>query len=239
MEPLVSAERAFARAVRRLQFGPPVAFVYNPLLYARAPHEDYLSKYARPGVRVMILGMNPGPWGMAQTGVPFGEVATVRDWLGVRGKVGAPERFHPRLPVTGFDCPRSEVSGQRLWGLLRRYYRSADALAADLFVSNYCPLLFLDEGGRNITPDKIALPDRAPLYALCDGLLRVTLELVRPRWLVGVGSFATSRIRDTVSSVPDLAVQVATVLHPSPASPAANRDWAAQAERALRDQGVW
>ena len=31
--------------------------------------------------RVVFLGMNPGPFGMAQVGVPFGEVAAVRDWL--------------------------------------------------------------------------------------------------------------------------------------------------------------
>jgi single-strand selective monofunctional uracil DNA glycosylase len=240
MEPgIITAQRSFARNVQRLQFAPPVSFVYNPLLYAREPHEEYLRRYARPGSRIILLGMNPGPWGMAQTGVPFGEIATVRDWLGIGGKVGSPQRWHPRLPVTGFDCPRSEVSGRRLWGLLREHYGSADALSRDLFVSNYCPLLFLDEGGRNLTPDKIALSDRAPLYAACDGFLRATLEMIRPRWLIGVGAFATARIRATLSAMPDLDIRVATVLHPSPASPAANRDWAAQAGKALREQGVW
>jgi single-strand selective monofunctional uracil DNA glycosylase len=236
---IIRAARAFARDAQRLQFGPPVSFVYNPLLYARQPHEEYLKRYAQPGSRAILLGMNPGPWGMAQTGVPFGEVATVRDWLGIGGEVGTPQRWHRRIPVTGFDCSRSEVSGRRLWGLLKERYGTARALPRDLFVSNYCPLLFLDEGGKNITPDKIALSDRAALYTLCDGFLRTTLEMIRPQWLIGVGAFATGRIRATLAAVPDLSVRVATILHPSPASPRANRDWAAQAREALREQGVW
>jgi single-strand selective monofunctional uracil DNA glycosylase len=240
MEPaIVRASRAFARDAQRLQFGPPVSFVYNPLLYAREPHEDYLRKYAQPGARIILLGMNPGPWGMAQTGVPFGEVSTVRDWLGIAGKVGRPARCHERLPVTGFECPRSEVSGRRLWGLLRERYGTARALRRDVFVSNYCPLLFLDGAGRNITPDRIAPPDRGPLYALCDGFLRTTLQALAPRWLVGVGAFATGRIRATLLTLSPSIIRVASILHPSPASPRANRDWAAQARDALVVQGVW
>jgi single-strand selective monofunctional uracil DNA glycosylase len=236
---IIKAARAFGRDAQRLQFGPPVSFVYNPLLYAREPHEEYLRRYAQPGSRVIILGMNPGPWGMAQTGVPFGEVATVREWLGIGGKVGTPQKWHQRLPVRGFDCPRSEVSGRRLWGLLKEHYGTARALARELFVSNYCPLLFLDEAGRNLTPDKIALADRAPLYALCDGFLLSTLHALRPQWVVGVGAFSTARIRATLAAVPDLPIRVGTVLHPSPASPRANRDWSAQAREALLAQGVW
>jgi single-strand selective monofunctional uracil DNA glycosylase len=236
---IIRAARALARDAQRLPFGPPVSFVYNPLLYARGPHEEYLRRYARPGARVVLVGMNPGPWGMAQTGVPFGEVSVVRDWLGVGGKIGAPHRWHPRLPVTGFQCPRSEVSGRRLWGLLKDHYGTVRALARDLFVSNYCPLLFLDQGGRNLTPDKIAQADRAPLYALSDGFLRTVLAAICPEWVVGVGAFATGRIRAALKAVPEMPVRVATVLHPSPASPRANRDWAAQARAALLEQGVW
>jgi single-strand selective monofunctional uracil DNA glycosylase len=236
---LIRTTRAFARDAQRLQFAPPVSFVYNPLLYAREPHEEYLRRYAAPGCRILLLGMNPGPWGMAQTGVPFGEVTTVRDWLGVSGKVGAPQRWHERLPVTGFECQRSEVSGRRLWGLLKERYGTARALSRDLFVSNYCPLLFLDQAGRNVTPDKIAPSDRAPLYALCDAFLRATIETLRPLWVVGVGAFAARRIHATLPTVSRQTVRAAAILHPSPASPRANRDWAAQARDALVEQGVW
>src|SRR5262245_50837480 len=105
-----------ARKTGRLRFGPPVAFVYNPLIYARKNYSQYVTRFGRPPREILLVGMNPGPFGMAQTGVPFGEVSMVRDWLGICEKVGRPPREHPKRPVRGFDCHRREVSGQRLWG---------------------------------------------------------------------------------------------------------------------------
>ena len=57
-----------------LRFGPPTAFVYNPLEYAWSAHEQYLRLAAGDKKKVVFLGMNPGPFGMVQTSVPFGEV---------------------------------------------------------------------------------------------------------------------------------------------------------------------
>jgi len=42
--------------------------------------------------------MNPGPWGMAQTGVPFGEINAVKDWLGINAEVDKPQKQHPKRP---------------------------------------------------------------------------------------------------------------------------------------------
>jgi single-strand selective monofunctional uracil DNA glycosylase len=66
----------------KLRFAPPVTHVYNPLTYAwqRARGISGGASAAR-AKEVVFLGMNPGPFGMAQTGVPFGEVAAVRDWM--------------------------------------------------------------------------------------------------------------------------------------------------------------
>src|SRR5881296_2437323 len=114
---LVRAAKRLRTATRELIFGRPVTYVYNPLVYAWAPHEAYLRKFADKPKRVVFLGMNPGPFGMVQTGVPFGEITFVRDWLQVGGPVGKPIREHPRRSVTGFSCNRSEVSGLRLWSL--------------------------------------------------------------------------------------------------------------------------
>ena len=72
---LARISRALARDVQTLDFSGPVTHVYNPLEYARAPHEAYLERWGRGPKRVVLLGMNPGPFGMAQTGVPFGDVA--------------------------------------------------------------------------------------------------------------------------------------------------------------------
>ena len=106
--------RKLNRSLGKLRFSEPVTHVYNPLEYALEPCLDYYQRYGQGPRRVLMLGMNPGPWGMAQTGVPFGEVGMVRDWLKIRGTVHKPALEHPQRPVLGFDCARSEVSGKRL-----------------------------------------------------------------------------------------------------------------------------
>jgi single-strand selective monofunctional uracil DNA glycosylase len=236
---LIKAARALAREAGKLHFRDPVRYVYNPLTYASAPHEAYLRKFAASRKRVIFLGMNPGPWGMAQTGVPFGEVATVRDWLGIAGKVEQPPRGHARLSVQGFACTRSEVSGRRLWGLMRQRYGTAEAFSRDAFVSNYCPLLFLDTEGRNITPDRIHRDDRGPLHAVCDRFLATVIRTLLPDWLVAVGAFAERRAGAALSSPSGLGTRVISITHPSPANPRANRGWASQAKETLSAHGVW
>jgi single-strand selective monofunctional uracil DNA glycosylase len=233
---LIRAMRRLAREADRLRFAPPVRFVYNPLLYAREPAERYVTLYAAGRKDVVFLGMNPGPWGMAQTGVPFGEVEAVRDWLRIEGRVSAPAAAHPRVPVRGFDCPRSEVSGRRLWGLMHERFGDAREFARHWFVANYCPLLFLDATGRNITPDKLVLSDRAALFPICDRFLAILLSTLRPRWAVGVGAFARQRLE---AVAPALGIEVASIPHPSPANPVANRGWARQARAVLRAEGIW
>ncbi len=237
-ERLVRASRRLARDVGGLAFSSPVGFVYNPLTYARLPHEAYLARYGSTGKRVVFVGMNPGPWGMAQTGVPFGAVSMVTDWLGIRETVKAHAGGHPRVPVTGFACARSEVSGMRLWGFLRETYGTAEAMAREMFVANYCPLLFLDDDGRNLTPDRIARADQPALFAACDRHLREVIHALEPEWLVGVGLFAAGRARAVVEAG-GLPVKVASIPHPSPANPNSQRDWPGQAAAALRAAGVW
>jgi single-strand selective monofunctional uracil DNA glycosylase len=236
---LLTASRRLARDAGALRFGPPVGFVYNPLSYARECHEAYLSKYAAGPKRVVFLGMNPGPWGMTQTGVPFGEISAVRDWLGIHGEVGAPGHGHPRVPVRGFDCTRGEVSGKRLWGFFRGTFGTAERFALENFVSNYCPLMFLDEAGRNVTPDRISRRDQAALFALCDRFLSIVIDSLRPRWLVGIGLFAERRLRAVLEKPGHAGVRVMSITHPSPANPRSQKDWAGQAAAALEREGVW
>ena len=104
------------RDMRALKFGPPVTHVYNPLEYARKPYRLYVDRFATPPKEVVLVGMNPGPWGMAQTGVPFGEINAVQQWMGIEAPVDAPQDQHPKRPVMGFACTRSEISGRRFWG---------------------------------------------------------------------------------------------------------------------------
>ncbi len=241
---LVEAERRLIRELEPLRFGPPVTHVYNPLVYARLPHRRYLRRFADAPRRVVLLGMNPGPYGMAQTGVPFGEVAAVRDWLGIEAPVERPKREHPKRPIEGFGCRRSEVSGARLWGAIAQAYGTPERFFRRAFVANYCPLVFMEASGRNRTPDKLPAAEREPLYAACDRHLRRLVELLEPHWLVGVGKFAEGRAREAlaagaVGNAPaTVGPRLAGLLHPSPASPLANRGWARQAWRQLAEQGV-
>jgi len=209
--------------------------VYNPLEYAWAPHAEYLQRWGTGTGRVVFVGMNPGPWGMAQTGVPFGDVTMVRDWMAIEAPVGKPPREHPKRPIQGFDCSRSEVSGTRLWGWARDTFTTADRFFARFFVYNYCPLCFMEESGRNFTPDKLPAAVKTPLTEACDRALRRVVEHLQPRLAIGVGGFAEKRLR---AVLPDPACTVGTILHPSPASPAANRGWAEAAEKQLRALGV-
>jgi single-strand selective monofunctional uracil DNA glycosylase len=223
------------RQVDRLRFAPPVAFVYNPLVYARALHEQYLVRYGGAPKEVVLLGMNPGPFGMVQTGVPFGEVASVRDFLHLAGAVEPPRRVHPKRPVQGLGCPRSEVSGARLWGWAREDFGTAERFCARFFVANYCPLAFTAESGKNLTPDSLPAVEQAPLFAACDEALQETVRLLGPRLVVGVGAFASARARQALAG---MAVTIGNILHPSPASPLANRGWAAHIRRQLAAMGV-
>jgi single-strand selective monofunctional uracil DNA glycosylase len=223
------------RDLQRLRFTPPVTHVYNPLDYARQPHRDYVRRYARHGVEAVLLGMNPGPFGMAQTGVPFGEVAHVRDWLGVRGRVRRPPAEHPKRQVLGFDCPRSEVSGARVWGWARERFETPERFFARFFVLNYCPLVFMEASGKNRTPDKLAREERESLFALCDRALRRSVEALEPALVLGVGNFAAARAEEALTGLP---MRIGKILHPSPQSPAANRGWAEAAERDLARYGV-
>lgn len=233
---LIAAAHALSKEVERLKFPAPITHLYNPLNYARAAHELYLQMYGGGRKRVIFLGMNPGPFGMTQTGVPFGEVAAVRDWLKVCTPVGRPAAAHPKRPVQGFECPRSEVSGRRLWGLFAERFGEAQTFFKEHFVVNYCPLVFCEAGGRNFTPDKLPAAYQDRLFAVCDEHLRRVLEILEPEWLIGVGGFARAR-GETVSG--SVKVKVGQILHPSPASPAANRGWAQAATRQLVDLGVW
>jgi single-strand selective monofunctional uracil DNA glycosylase len=231
---LRAAARRLSRDVAALPFAAPVSRVYDPLDYARRAHAAYLDRYGESRKRVVFLGMNPGPFGMAQTGVPFGDVDQVRDFLGIEASVGRPASEHPKRPIHGFSCARHEVSGTRLWGAIAAHFGTAQRFFASHFVANYCPLLFLEESGRNRTPDKLPALEREPLYRACDRHLRRLVEVLEPTWVVGVGAFAESRAREVLGA----SVRVGRILHPSPASPRAQRDWAGQARRELREQGV-
>ena len=240
---LIAAARVLRDAVGELSFSPPVTHVYNPLDYAWNGHLEYLQRFGRGPKRVVFLGMNPGPFGMMQTGVPFGEVAAVRDWMGIAAEIHAPLQQHPKRPIDGFDCKRSEVSGRRLWAWAALRHGSAENFFADHFVLNYCPLVFLEASCRNRTPEQLPASELRPLYAACDQHLACSIEALQPAWLIGVGGFAEKRLRrlvegDWLDSGLARRLKIGQILHPSPASPAANRGWTEAVDLRMREYGL-
>lgn len=232
---LLAIADGLVSALSALRFRAPVAYVYNPLIYARAPYARYVERFGAAPKEALLLGMNPGPFGMAQTGVPFGEVASVRDWLGISAPVGKPTREHPKRPVAGFACHRSEVSGQRLWGWARNRFGTPEQFFDRFFVANYCPLLFLETSGRNLPLDKLARAEQRALTAHCDDALRATVQVLAPRCVFGVGRFAEQRAKMALADFP---VRVGFIPHPSPASPMANQGWERNAEQAVMNCDV-
>lgn len=199
----------------------------------------YVNQYGNSRKDILLVGMNPGPWGMAQTGIPFGEVSAVRDWMCLppTTPISKPAREHPKRPITGLDCPRSEVSGRRLWLEWARdmHDGSARAFFRRYFVHNYCPLLFLEASGRNRTPAQLAAIERLEMVEICDDALREVVRAIRPRMVCGVGGFATERCRYALADLVQEGLLIGSVLHPSPASPYANRGWAQLAAQKMQE----
>ena len=236
MPTLTAVARDLRRDTRALIFASPVTHVYHPLDYAWTPHHAYLERWGTGRKEVLLVGMNPGPFGMVQTGVPFGEVGMVRDWLGIEEPVGRPAHAHPKRPVLGFACPRSEVSGRRFWGWARDRFGTPRRFFQRFFVWNYCPLVFLEHTGRNRTPDKLHPREKEELFAACDRALARCVDATGARVVVGLGRFAEGRARAVLAARVDLVV--GGILHPSPANPKANAHWAREAERGLASLGV-
>jgi single-strand selective monofunctional uracil DNA glycosylase len=221
--------------LKPLKFSAPVTHVYNPLEYARAPYSTYLQRYAKSPKEIVLIGMNPGPWGMAQTGIPFGEVTAVRDWLNIEGVVDTPANTHPKRPVTGFNCPRSEVSGKRVWGWARRKFATPQHFFSRFFIANYCPLQFIEAGGRNRTPNQLRAAERKALFAACDRALRRTIEQLKPRYVVGIGRFTAQRAGIALNELP---VEIGGITHSSPANPKANQGWEPIIEKEFEEMGI-
>ncbi len=232
---LAQIARTMSRQLGSLQFAPPVTHVYNPLEYAWDAFEIYLKRYGGKNPLAILLGMNPGPWGMAQTGIPFGEVNFVRDWLEIETEILPPKRQHPKRPVLGFSCPRSEVSGQRVWSWAKDTFERPEAFFDMFFVVNYCPLMFMEESGKNRTPDRLPVGERRPVVEICDLALRQTVEALQPKYVIGIGKFAETRANTALENID---VQIGRILHPSPANPQANKGWAPIVSSQLEELGI-
>ena len=223
--------------LNNLKFVDSITHVYNPLSYAWEAHELYIRKRCNSLKQVLFLGMNPGPFGMAQTGVPFGEVEMVKNWVGVNSIIKKPKNEHPNRLIEGFNCKRSEVSGRRLWQMFQKRYKSAESFFSKSYVLNYCPLLFMEKSGKNFTPEKLPLRNNAELYRSCDEHLARVVKILNVKWVICIGNFAKKRADVALRDFDKL--KTGYILHPSPANPKANSGWAQLATEQLKQIGVW
>ncbi len=222
-------------SVRRLTFSAPVTHTYQPLIYARSGYDRYVTRFGDTVKAVVLVGMNPGPFGMAQTGVPFGDVEMVVGWMGINTPIAQPSGVHPKRPIYGFSCMRREVSGRRLWGWAKQRYGTPDTFFNQFFVLNYCPLVFMEASGRNRTPDKLPAVEKKRLFQICDTALRRSIVVFRPQWVVGIGGFAEKRISAALKGMP---LKIGRIIHPSPANPKANQGWGPHIESELAAMGI-
>ena len=202
--------------------------VYNPLMYAWDIHKAFIELGGDKGADTLLLGMNPGPHGMGQMGIPFSATKVVRELLGIRNlEVKKPRNPHPKREVTGLDWHKEEISGTRLWNLLEEHYGTVENIFSNVFILNHCPLmLFKGERATNITPDKISGRNAKELIERCDQHLRELVDIMNIKKVIGVGKYAEKRANIALKGTN---VEITSCWHPSPASPLANRnkgkDW--------------
>jgi single-strand selective monofunctional uracil DNA glycosylase len=227
--PLQRIARRLAREAEALEWHTP-SHVYNPLVYAWAGYHEYLRRYGLERGRVLLLGMNPGPWGMTQTGVPFGDVLMVREWFGIETRLGrALPVQHRKYPILGMACHRNEGSGSRLWRWAEARLGPPDEFFARFFVWNYCPLLFIGDD-HNLIPERLSRSEHDALGAVCDRALTAVVRALQPAAVIGIGRYAERRAHAVLGDD----VDIRYLPHPSPASPAANAHWPELAEAALK-----
>ncbi|XP_076667158.1 single-strand-selective monofunctional uracil-DNA glycosylase [Andrena cerasifolii] len=235
-EELLSLERNLAIELGKIKFPLPIEYVYSPLEYAFDTHAMYVKKYCTTVKRILFLGMNPGPWGMSQTGVPFGEINMVRNWLQISGAVGKPAREQPDRKVTGFECPRTEISGKRLWGLFKELCGNPEKFFQHAYVHNYCPIALMNKKGCNITPAEMKGAYQQTMHNACDKALANVIRLLNVEIVIGIGGYAEKRAQ-LVAKSSKLPVKILCLPHPSPRA-ANNTNWSEKATKKLTEFGL-
>ncbi|XP_012233576.1 single-strand selective monofunctional uracil DNA glycosylase [Linepithema humile] len=233
---LLSIEQKLCAKLQNITFPSSVQYIYNPLEYAFETHAMYVRKYCTGVKKILFVGMNPGPWGMSQTGVPFGEISMVRDWLKISGPVGHPSKEHSDRKVMGFQCTRSEISGLRLWGLFKELCGSPENFFEHAYIHNYCPLAFMDVKARNITPAELKGEGQNILHEACDRSLIDIIQLLKAEIIIGIGNYAEKRIQLAVQTA-GLSVEVMVLRHPSPRA-VGNNNWKEIAKQRLEELGL-
>jgi len=203
----------------------------DPTSYAFGNYTRFMQLAASGPRLALFVGMNPGPHGMAQTGIPFGDVDTARVLLGGADTIdplpGLRAASGAAWDCKGLAYHRGEQSGMRLWSALSQLCGSPQAALERCCIVNYCPLYMVGPELENITPSD--LPRRhditRALEAACDEHLRQLVLGLEVKTVLSFGSYAHASARRALSGFP---VDFYTTPHPSPRRGSA-AEWIASA----------
>ena len=132
--------------------------VWNPGSYGAPWHRVFREIYPLRERPILMFGLNPGPYGMGQTGIPFTDVRRLRQCLPKMALTLRERGREPRVPglaprsLRRFFTREFESSAVRVYRFLELGWGSAEKGWRSVGVANSCPLLFLDPEGRNQTP---------------------------------------------------------------------------------------
>lgn len=220
MKALIDLTEEFNKKLNELQFDFD-GFVYNPLNYASLLHNQFLNRNTNT-IDNLFMGMNPGPFGMAQNGVPFGATSKVKDFLKINGSVDLVLDAHPKLPIVGLEMKREEESGKRFWSVMEEIYGNCEEFFKHSFATNYCPLAFIDKGStaKNITPDKLSKQDQKKIELVCDEFLEKQINILKPKRIIAIGRYSEKMALKNKDKI-----EVLYLFHPSPANPKGFSYW--------------
>eukprot|EP01023_Acetabularia_acetabulum_P031317 TRINITY_DN29446_c0_g1_i1.p1 TRINITY_DN29446_c0_g1~~TRINITY_DN29446_c0_g1_i1.p1 ORF type:complete len:252 (+),score=22.23 TRINITY_DN29446_c0_g1_i1:130-885(+) len=212
--------------------------IYNPLEYAWEPYENYLRKYCGDYKKTIFVGMNPGYFGMVQTGIPFGDLNMVCNFLHLQ-KFQVPVKQHNIRKIVGYEIKRSEVSGQRFWGLIQTKFGHPDKFFNEdsNFVVNLCPLAFLSETGKNVTPEEISIQEKDKIIVVCMAYFKQIVKFLQIQNIVCIGNFVCKEVKKSLTQ--DGYYNIVYMQHPSPRVQPQELQWRDVVTKQLEDAGVW
>ncbi len=228
--------------------------IWNPGLYGETWHARFRRLY-RPGQHpLVVFGLNPGPYGMAQTGIPFTDIRRLVSALPdlaaeLRGRG---ERVEPPgLAPPGLRpyLSRSfESSAVRVYRFLKKGWGGAERGWTEVVVANPCTLLFIDPAeGKNRTPADLARAarlrgsgrDQVRELVESFGRIRIrcaveSIEALSPRGAILLGKDVQAALGPALRRILGEA-RVIPWEHPARAVP---ESWASGLLSALRRRGL-
>ncbi|XP_073844130.1 single-strand selective monofunctional uracil-DNA glycosylase-like [Musca autumnalis] len=193
--------------------------IYRPLDYAAQIYRNFLQKYLNGPKRILFVGMNPSRYGSLLTGIPFGDITTVRDRM--------------QLDVSSLDSMEigEEQSSQRFWNLIKSIFNDEqdfiDRFFQNCFVHNVCPLVFINNNGHNVSFQSLAermTMETRQIEVICRSYLELQVQLLQPEIIIAVGWYAFNMLR-SLDYYKNGRCIVEKIPHPSPKNFDSELDW--------------